>query len=95
MVLATSIADAAPDHRYEIPGPSPWPFLLAVAVSSFWVGIVFTPYALYYGSALTFLALFGWFWSDPKYEGLKAEAARPGEWRHAEDVGELPAEAKA
>ncbi|HYY94839.1 MAG TPA: hypothetical protein VE713_10000, partial [Pyrinomonadaceae bacterium] len=66
-----------------------------MAVSTFWVGIVFTPYALYFGSALTLLAFFGWFWSDPKYEGLKAEEMRPGEWRHAEDAGKLPAEAKA
>ena len=44
---------------------------------------------------LLILALFGWFWSDPKYEGLKAERMRPDEWRRAEDTGELPAEAKA
>ena len=93
-VLATTIVDAAPALRHELPGPSVWPFVLALAVSSFWVGIVFTPYALYYGAALTALALFGWFWSDPRYEGLKRRR-RPGEWRRAEEPETLPAEAKA
>jgi cytochrome c oxidase subunit 1 len=95
MVLSTTILDAAPDHRYELPGPSIWPFVLALAVSAFWVGVVFTPYAVPVGAVLTFLALFGWFWSDPKYEGLKAEALRPGEWRRAEEPESLPTEAKA
>jgi cytochrome c oxidase subunit I+III len=96
MVLATTIVDAAPSMRHEMPGPSVWPFILALAVSSFWVGIVYTPYALYYGAGLTALALFGWFWSDPKFEGLKAKRRqRPGEWRKTEDPETLPAEAKA
>ncbi|HYY97758.1 MAG TPA: cytochrome c oxidase subunit I [Pyrinomonadaceae bacterium] len=94
-VLATTIVDAAPSMRHELPGPSIWPFVLALAVSSFWVGIVYTPYAIYFGTALTALAFFGWFWSDPKYGGQKAKRKqRPGEWRPAEDPDTLPAEAR-
>jgi cytochrome c oxidase subunit I+III len=96
MALVTTVVDAAPAMRHELPGPSVWPFILALAVSSFWVGIVYTPYAIYYGTALTALALFGWFWSNPNYEGQKAKRKqRPGEWRPAEDPNTLPTEAKA
>ncbi|OLE56050.1 MAG: cytochrome c oxidase subunit I [Acidobacteria bacterium 13_1_20CM_3_53_8] len=71
-VLVTNILDAEPEHRYELPGPSIWPFLLALAVGeTFTVGI-FTPWGFPVGAALSTLALFGWFWSKPKSEGVRA-----------------------
>jgi cytochrome c oxidase subunit 1 len=63
-VLCTHIMDAEPDHRYELPGPSVFPFLLSIAVGvAFTVGI-FTPWAFPASAVLSAAALYGWFWSD-------------------------------
>jgi cytochrome c oxidase subunit 1 len=66
-VLCTTLVDAEPDHRYDIPGDSVWPAALALATVVAFVGVIFTPWAMPIGAVLTFLALFGWFWQgvDP------------------------------
>ena len=72
-VLATNVMDAEPDHAYQIPGPSIWPILLALATAeSFGVGI-FTPWAFPIGAVLAFAAFFGWFWSDPNSENREVK----------------------
>ena len=58
----TSIVDAVPEHRYEIVGPSAWPFALAMATAVVFIGVVFTPWALPVGAVCVFLSLLGWFW---------------------------------
>jgi len=78
-VLVTNLLDAEPEHRYELPGPSVWPFLLSLAVGETFTLGIFTPWAFPIGAVLTFLALFGWFWSWPKSEGAKAEEKRKRE----------------
>jgi cytochrome c oxidase subunit 1 len=74
-VLVTTLMDAEPDHRYELPGPSIWPFLLSLAVGETFIVGIFTPWGFPVGAVLSILTLFGWFWSNPKSEGSKAQAS--------------------
>ncbi|MBV8594013.1 MAG: cbb3-type cytochrome c oxidase subunit I [Caulobacteraceae bacterium] len=61
-VLVTSLVDAAPDNRQLSPKPSLWPLVTALAVSAMFVGSIFTPWAIVWGSAPVGAALVGWFW---------------------------------
>jgi cytochrome c oxidase subunit 1 len=63
-VLATTIHDAAPKHRYELIGPSILPFLLSLVVGGVFIGFIFTAWMMPIGLVLTFIVLFGWFWSN-------------------------------
>jgi len=69
-VLITHVFDAAPDHRYIYPSPSPWPFVAALVTGAMLIGGLFTPWSFAIG--LTVLAIFltVWFWpSSPQKEG--------------------------
>jgi cytochrome c oxidase subunit 1 len=74
-VLVTSIVDAEPEHRYELPGSSIWPLVVALATGVTLIFGIFTPWSYPLGSALIMLALFGWFWpkDEPKQLGTKEE----------------------
>ena len=61
-VLVTTVLDAEPDHRYEFPDPSVWPFATAVAVTFTFIGSIFTPWAVVAGSVPIAIALVAWFW---------------------------------
>jgi cytochrome c oxidase subunit 1 len=61
-VLVTNIVDAAPDHRYVVPGPSVWPFLLALVSALTFAGIAFDVRWAPVGALLAALMLIGWFW---------------------------------
>jgi cytochrome c oxidase subunit I+III len=61
-VLVTHLMDAEPDHRKEWPEPSIWPFLTAVAATGLFIGSIFTPWAVVWGSIPTSVALVGWMW---------------------------------
>jgi cytochrome c oxidase subunit I+III len=77
-VLITDVMDAAPVHVYELPKPTIWPFLCAVVTSAFFVGSVFTPWALPIAILPLAVTLIGWFW--PKRPGRdlpRREAATP------------------
>ncbi|HEV7488136.1 MAG TPA: cytochrome c oxidase subunit I [Thermoanaerobaculia bacterium] len=80
-VLITHVFDAAPDHRYVYPSPSPWPFVAALATAAMLVGGLFTPWSFAIG--LTVLAIFltAWFWpSSPAKEGEEsADSPKSGE----------------
>jgi cytochrome c oxidase subunit I+III len=88
-VLVTRVMDAEPDHLYELPGPSIWPFLLALATGETFIVGIFTPWGFPIGAMLSILALFGWFWSNPKSEGDKAADSKQ------EKAGLLLGEAQA
>jgi cytochrome c oxidase subunit 1 len=62
MTLVTHVLDAQPDHKMEMPEPTIWPLLSALAVTGLFVGSIFTPWAIVWGSIPTFIALVGWFW---------------------------------
>jgi cytochrome c oxidase subunit I+III len=67
-VLVTDVMDAEPAHRAQMPAPSIWPFLSAVATSGLLVGAIFTPWAVVYGAVPIAVTLIGWFW--PKRHDL-------------------------
>ena len=64
--LVTSVRDAEPQIRFEHPGSSIWPFLMAVATGATIIPSIFTPWSYVFGGVLIFIAGFGWFW--PKKE---------------------------
>jgi cytochrome c oxidase subunit 1 len=61
-VLVTTVADALPDHRMTLPSPSPWPFWSAVATTILFIGSIFTPWAVVWGSVPVAIAATCWFW---------------------------------
>jgi cytochrome c oxidase subunit I+III len=61
-VLITTVVDAYPDHRLAFPGPTIWPFVSAVTVSALFIGSIFTPWAVVWGSIPVAVAVTLWFW---------------------------------
>jgi cytochrome c oxidase subunit I+III len=90
-VLVTHLLDATPDHRSEFPEPSIWPFLTALATTALFIGSIFTPWAVVYGTVPLFVTLTGWFW--PKHAGETGTAAWPIVHRTLPKAGEAPGEA--
>jgi cytochrome c oxidase subunit 1 len=61
-VLVTSPGAAEPEYRQYSPGPSIWPLLAALGTAVLFVGSIFTPWAVLWGSVPLAAALVGWFW---------------------------------
>ncbi|WOH69152.1 cytochrome c oxidase subunit I [Bradyrhizobium sp. BWA-3-5] len=61
-VLLSSIADAEPHTREASPEPSIWPLLTAITTTIFFIGSIFTPWAVVWGTPPIAIALIGWFW---------------------------------
>jgi cytochrome c oxidase subunit I+III len=74
--LVTSVVDALPELRYELPGPSIWPLLLALATAETFIVGIFTPWAFPIGGVLAFVVFFWWFWSNPNYENRTVKEPR-------------------
>jgi cytochrome c oxidase subunit 1 len=70
--LVTSVLDAEPELRFDIPGPSIYPFLVALATAETFIVGIFTPWAFLVGAILTAAALTAWFFGDPNYENRPA-----------------------
>jgi cytochrome c oxidase subunit I+III len=64
-LLATTIVDAVPDVREQSPQPSIWPLLAAIATTGLFVGSIFNPWAVVWGSIPVAVTLIGWFWPKP------------------------------
>ena len=75
-VLITRTLDAEPDHRYVYPGPTPWPFLAAVATSAMFIGLLFTPWAMVIGLPAVTVMMIGWFWPTTKRKEGEAPEGR-------------------
>ena len=60
--LVTSVLDARPDNRAPFPEPSIWPFLAAVGTTVMFVGSIFTPWAVVWGTVPAAIAITAWFW---------------------------------
>jgi cytochrome c oxidase subunit I+III len=65
-VLVTKMLDAEPDHIEEFPKPTIWPLLTALAATGLFIGSIFTPWAVVWGSIPVSIALIGWFWPKEK-----------------------------
>src|SRR5690349_23216921 len=82
--LVTSVLDAQPELRFEIPGPTIWPSLLALATAVMFIAGIFTPWAILLGAILGGIVLTCWFFGDPNYKnktacetGERSEPVRP------------------
>jgi cytochrome c oxidase subunit I+III len=72
-VLITDVMDADPVHAYELPEPSIWPFLCAVVTSAFFIGSIFTPWALPASILPLAITLIGWFWPKREFRELPGD----------------------
>ena len=61
-VLVTSGLDAHPDHRIAFPTPTIWPLIAAIATTVLFIGSIFTPWAVVWGSIPVAIAMIAWFW---------------------------------
>ena len=61
-VLVTTLMDAAPHHRYVLPGSSMFPFLTALGFAIGLTGSVFQFSWYYVAAGLGTIGLLGWFW---------------------------------
>ena len=87
-VLCTHIMDAEPDHVYELPGPSVFPLLLALAAGFSISAGIFTPWGFPAGAVAAAAVLYGWFWS-PRLS--KNEPVKEGRWTEREKKERPPA----
>jgi cytochrome c oxidase subunit I+III len=81
-VLVTSVNDALPIQREQLPEPSIWPLAAAIVSSIVLVWSIFTPWAITYGAIPVLIVLVGWFWpkKPPEPEDTisdSAEGAQP------------------
>jgi heme/copper-type cytochrome/quinol oxidase subunit 1 len=73
--LISYVMDAEPDHRAMSPTPSIWPLLTALTTTALFIGSIFTPWAVVYGSVPVLVTMTGWFW--PKSPGEAGTAVWP------------------
>src|SRR5205085_8204282 len=74
-VLITGITDAEPNHKEHYPDPSIWPFLSAVVTSAFFIGSIFTAWALPVAVIPLTIVLTGWFWPKKSERSTQADLA--------------------
>jgi hypothetical protein len=72
-VLLTDVMDAEPVTVTEYPEPSIWPFLCAVVTSAFFIGSIFTPWALPVAIPPLAVTLIGWFWPKKRDRAREME----------------------
>jgi len=64
--IVSTAREAEPKVRESAPEPSFWPFIAALAVTALFIGSIFTPWAVVWGSIPVTIALIGWFWPKTK-----------------------------
>jgi cytochrome c oxidase subunit I+III len=74
-VVVTTVMDAAPNNKTIYPEPTIWPFLCAVVTSAFFVGSIFTPWALPVAVLPLTITLIGWFWPKRSDRAVQCEVA--------------------
>jgi cytochrome c oxidase subunit 1 len=75
--LVTTAVDALPDHREIFPRPTIWPFVGAIALTVFFIGTIFTPWAFVWGSIPVAVTLIGWFWPSPEETEASLSLEKP------------------
>jgi cytochrome c oxidase subunit 1 len=73
-VLVTDVMDAEPSNKTAYPEPSIWPFLCAMVTNAFFIGSIFTPWAVPVAVVPLTITLIGWFW--PKSRNADAPGVR-------------------
>jgi cytochrome c oxidase subunit 1 len=68
-VLVTSVIDAEPQYRHEMPGPSLAPLAMAAALGTGLILSVFTPWGLPTSLVFGFAALALWGWPRHDRDG--------------------------
>ena len=66
--IVTTVTHGRADLRESTPEPSIWPFIAAVATTVLFIGSMFTPWAVVWGSLPLAVALIGWFWPKTSTE---------------------------
>lgn len=61
-VLVTSLHDAEPETRHELPHDTIWPLVMALGVAGAFIPAVFTPWGLFPGTIVALAAALGWAW---------------------------------
>jgi cytochrome c oxidase subunit 1 len=61
-LLVSTLVEALPQTRESSPAPSIWPFIAAAMTTILFVGSIFTPWAIVWGTPPLAAALIGWFW---------------------------------
>ena len=74
-LLVTTVLDARPDHRLLFPGPTMWPLIAALATTAMFIGSIFNPWAVVWGSIPIVIALVFWFWPgrEETHESVELE----------------------
>jgi hypothetical protein len=77
-LIVSTLTDARAEVREASPEPSIWPLIAAIAVTIFFIGSIFTPWAVVWGSIPVAVALTGWFWprSPRPHEGPQRAVVR-------------------
>jgi cytochrome c oxidase subunit 1 len=60
--MVTTLLDARPQSVMVLPGPTPWPFVSAVAASAGFIGLIFSPWFFPIGFFAVFATMVLWFW---------------------------------
>jgi cytochrome c oxidase subunit 1 len=74
-VLVTTVVDARPDNRTHSPKPTLWPLVTSLAVSALFIGSIYTPWAVVWGSIPVGIGLVFWFWPAHPTGGTGEEPA--------------------
>ena len=61
-LVVTSVSEAKPESRETSPEPSIWPLIAALSTTGLFIGSIFTPWAVVYGTPPLAVALVVWFW---------------------------------
>jgi hypothetical protein len=93
--LATTVVDAVPDVRYHYPGPGIWPFVAAVAVSSWLIWSVFSVKGFVWGLVPPTIAFIAWFWPRKKDNDEEPRAGEGAMTRRRESTpASVPAQVR-
>ncbi|SFQ08455.1 cytochrome c oxidase subunit I [Tranquillimonas alkanivorans] len=65
--MVTTLLDARPQSVQVLPGPTPWPFVSAVAASVGFLGLIFSPWFYLIGFFGAFVTFVFWFWPRKPY----------------------------
>ena len=60
--IVTTLLDARPQSVMVLPGPTPWPFVSALAATVGFIGLIFSPWFFLIGFFATFATMVMWFW---------------------------------